>query len=409
MLVHAEIVTIGSELLDGAHADTNSLQLSRWLAELGIPVCAKCVLPDARDTIAEAMRDGLSRSGLVICTGGLGPTWDDCTREAAAEALGSRLRRDPRMLAHLRKRYRGRPMPLANLRQADRLEGASWLHNSCGSAPGQWCPAGEGRVIVLLPGPPRELESMFRQQLRPRLQRLAPSKPAVRMLRVAGLSESAVDDLVGELCRNPTDLQVTILATSEPAVELHLHGQRRAADQLARQLQKRLGSALFSRRPETLAAVVGKQLQEKRQSVAVAESCTGGLVAAQITATAGASGYFSGGIIAYDNEVKRRLLGVPDAVLRRHGAVSAECATAMAQGVRMRLKTDWGISVTGVAGPSGGSVAKPVGTVFIGLSGADGPATVHALRLTGEREVIRRWSAHHALNDLRLRLLGGVN
>lgn len=406
MFLHAEILTIGSELLDGVHADSNSLQLSRWLAELGIAVRAKMVVPDQHEIIAEAMRTCLARSALVICTGGLGPTWDDCTREAAARALGRTLQRDPRILAQLRRRYRGRSMPVSNLRQADRLAGAQWLRNDHGSAPGQWCPISTGRrVLVLLPGPPRELEAMYREQLVPRLRRLAAAPGSVRLMRVAGLSESAVDDQVGDLCRAPQGLRVTILATSEPAVELHIQGELRAINRLGRQLRLRLGDAIFSQRHESLAAVVGRRLQYLDQRVAVAESCTGGMLGAQITSAPGASAVFAGGVIAYSNAVKRRLLQVPASVLHRHGAVSAECAAAMASGARLRLGADWGVSVTGIAGPSGGTAAKPVGTVFIGLSRAGKPGWAREIRLAGDREVIRRWSAHHALNDLRLQLL----
>lgn len=406
-LSHAEIIAVGSELLDGAHPDSNSLHLSRWLGDLGIAVRAKHVVADAREAIAAALRTSLARSPLVFCTGGLGPTWDDCTREAAATALGRRLRPDPAMVAHIRRRYKGRAMPAVNLRQADRLAGAQWLNNHHGSAPGQWCAAGNGRFLVLLPGPTHEMEAMFHQAVLPRLRRLAPAPAATRLLRVAGMGESAVDERIEDLCRTVPGLQVTILANSEPAVELHVRGERKAADQLVRQLRARLGNAIFARRPLPLAKIVGEALRARGHTVAAAESCTGGMVGAQLSAIPGSSRYFLGGVIAYSNDVKRQWLGVPAALLRRHGAVSAACAAAMANGVRQKMGADWGIAVTGIAGPGGGSAAKPVGTVYIGLSRAGHPAETHALRLTGDRDVVRRWSAHHALNDLRLRLLGG--
>ncbi|MGH9518579.1 MAG: molybdopterin-binding protein, partial [Terriglobales bacterium] len=312
-LTHAEIIAVGSELLDGAHPDSNSLQLSLWLANLGICVRAKHVVTDEPEAIAAALRTSLARSPLVLCTGGLGPTWDDCTREAAATALRRSLRPDPRMLAHIRRRYKGRAMPIVNLRQADRLTGALWLHNHHGSAPGQWCRAGQGRFLVLLPGPTREMEAMFRDQVLPRLRRLAPAPLAARLLRVAGLGESAVDERVADLCRTPPSVQVTILANSEPAVELHIRGERRAADRLARQLRARLGSAVFASQPLPLAEVVGNALLAHGDTVAVAESCTGGMLGAQLSAIPGSSRYFLGGVIAYSNEVKRQLLGIPAA------------------------------------------------------------------------------------------------
>lgn len=413
--MQAETIAIGSELLGAERVDTDSLYLTRALAALGIEVVRKTVVPDDEAAIAGAMREGLARVPLVLCSGGLGPTEDDRTRAAAARALGRRLVRDPAAVARLRARFhrRRRPMPDINLRQADRLQAAEWLPNALGSAPGQWC-AARGRILVLLPGPPRELQHVFTTGVRPRLLARARSTAfASRVLSIVGMTESEVDAVAAPIysaCSNP---RTTILSTGGYQIELHFQARgptparaRALADRLARPVAAALGAAVFSRRQQSLAAVVGAALQARRQTVAVAESCTGGMLGAWLTQVPGASRYFRGGVVAYANPVKQALLGVRATTLRRQGAVSAACACEMARGVREKLGTHWGLAITGIAGPGGGTASKPLGTVFIGVSRRRRPAYALAFRFFGDREQIRRASVQFALNELRLRLLG---
>lgn len=411
---YAEIFAIGSELLDDAHLDTNSLFLSRELATLGISLLRKAVLPDDPAVIASALATSLRRVPLVVCCGGLGPTADDRTREAAARALHCGLHRDPRVVARLRRRFRryGRAMPANNLQQADRLACAEWLPNPRGSAPGQWCRS-PGGWLVLLPGPPAEMQAMFVRHVRPRLRALGASAVCfTRVLSLFGLPESEVDARVAPLYTRVQNPSTTILATSAPAIELRFRATagsaaaaRRFADGLAREAAAVLGEHVFSRDQESLAAVVGRLLAACSETVAVAESCTGGLLGSWLSAVPGASEYFLGGAISYSNALKRTLLGVPPRVLRVHGAVSAACARAMAEGVARRCAADWGVAITGIAGPTGGTSAKPVGTVFVALARRGEPGVVVPLALRGDRDTIRRFSAQWALHHLRLRLL----
>lgn len=409
----AEIIAIGSELLGSTRLDTNSLYLARELADLGMEVSQKHVVPDDRAVIAQALRASCARSPLVICSGGLGPTEDDCTREAAAEALGCALVRDAEAEARLRARMTRlrRALPANNLRQADRLAPAALLLNERGSAPGQWCATPAGH-LVLLPGPPDELRHVFAAGVLPRLRQLVPARALfTRVLSVAGLPESEVDAIAAPIYTQAAQVRTTILASPPGLVELHLRAWDRAlaparerAEALAGRLSVALGEAVYSREQESLAAVVGRALARRAETLAIAESCTGGLLGELLTRIPGASRYFLGGVLCYSNGVKRELLGVRAETLASQGAVSAACACELAEGVRARLQTDWGVSITGIAGPDGGSEEKPVGTVFVGFSHREQPAEAVALFLNGDRERIRWLGAQQALNRLRLRL-----
>src|ERR687886_1093115 len=411
-MLTAEIIAIGSELLTPTRSDTNSLWLTDQLNRIGIEVKLKTVVGDDDARLEEAIKDALRRSRVVITTGGLGPTEDDITRKIAARAMGRRLQLDEKVLAHIRAMFMrwGRAMPEINARQAMIIEGAEVLDNPNGSAPGMYVEH-EGRSVVLLPGPPRELKPMFESQVKPKLAAKAGDVRVVRrMLRVSGLGESAVDEKIAPVYRQYTNPQTTILF-NRSEIEIHLTAQGKTEqeaelllDGLAGQIEERLGEAIFAFRGEKLEEVVGLRLAVGGFTLAVAESCTGGLISQRLTEVPGSSVYFMEGVITYSNDAKIRSLGVDSELLSRHGAVSAEVAEAMAEGVRRRADTDFGLSVTGIAGPGGGTEEKPVGLVFIALS--DDAHTAHRkMILPGDRHLIRWRASQAALDLLRRRLI----
>jgi nicotinamide-nucleotide amidase len=416
----AEIIAAGSELLTPFRLDSNSLYLTAELNALGVACRRKQVVGDRQEDLAGAMREALGRADLVFVTGGLGPTDDDVTRPAAAAATGAALVAEAGLAEGLRRRFaaRGWAMPERNLRQAERLEGAEILPNPNGSAPGQWLPL-QRAVLCLLPGPPRELRPMWTAEVAPRVQRwcaargLAPVPLAARQLTVAGRPESAVDEIAAPIYGRYPEVETTILAASPGEIELHLRAPAPLSarlEALLAELAAALAPAVFTTRGEPLEAVVGARLRARGQTLAVAESCTGGLLAGRVTAVAGASDYFPGGVVSYGNEVKARELGVRRETLEAFGAVSAECAAEMAAGLRRRWGVDWALAITGIAGPGGGSAEKPVGTVFIALAGPEtwrAEPEVQRCRLSGERDRIRRWSTTLALEALRQALGDG--
>ncbi len=408
----AEIIAVGSEMLTPAHLDTNSLFLTHRLNAAGFELHLKTVVGDDSDDIREALCAALGRSRLIVITGGLGPTEDDLTRDAVAAALGRRLALDPGILAGLRKKILRRSLPSSRLveRQAETIEGARVLPNDCGTAPGMWIQHGDA-VIVLLPGPPRELEAMFESQVEPLLAKLSPFRRLASLsFRVTGMMESQVDGLVSPIYRQYPEVQAIVLAGKG---FIGLQFLRRLApgensadlEELSAKIRAALGDAIFTESDESLEAVVGRMLREAGLTLAVAESCTSGLMAARITAVPGSSDYFLGGILCYSNDVKTGLCGVPADVLHRHGAVSAETAEALARGIRERLGSSIGLSITGIAGPGGGSEEKPVGLVWFGLADGAGCATERRV-FGGGREAVRERAAAFALTLLRSRLLG---
>jgi nicotinamide-nucleotide amidase len=411
-MLSAEIIAVGSELLTPFRTDTNSLWLTGQLNSVGIEVKLKTVVGDDDARLEETIRDALKRSSCVVLTGGLGPTEDDITRKIAARALGRRLQLDERVLEDIRAKFArwGRQMPEINARQAMVIEGGQVLDNPHGSAPGIYLEA-DGRVVVLLPGPPREMKPMFETHVLPKLSEKAGGvRVARRVLRVAGLGESAVDERIAPVYTQYKNPQTTILF-NRSEIEIHLTAQAKSEaeaelllDGLAGQIEERLGEAIFAFRGETMEEVVGLRLAVNGFTLATAESCTGGLIAERLTEVPGSSSYFMEGVVTYSNEAKTRLLGVPAELIEEHGAVSAEVAEAMAEGVKQRAGVDFGLSVTGIAGPGGGSEEKPVGLVYIAL--ADDAHTEHRrLMLPGDRHLIRWRASQAALDLLRRRLV----
>ncbi|HEY0005533.1 MAG TPA: competence/damage-inducible protein A [Pyrinomonadaceae bacterium] len=411
-MLTAEIIAIGSELLTPDRTDTNSLWLTEKLNSIGIEVKLKVIVGDDDARLEEAIRDALKRSRIVITTGGLGPTEDDITRKIAARALGRRLLLNEKVLEEIRTKFMsfGRAMPEINSRQAMVIDGAEVLDNPHGSAPGMYIEH-EGRSVVLLPGPPREMRPMFENLVQPKLVTRAGDVRVVRrVLRVAGIGESAVDEKIAPIYTQYKNPQTTILF-NKSEIEIHLTAQAKTEqdaelllDGLAGQIEEQLGDAIFAFRGETIEEVVGLRLAVGGFTLAVAESCTGGLISQRLTSIEGSSVYFMEGVVTYSNEAKMRALGVDQGLIERHGAVSAEVAEAMAEGVRRRADTDFGLSVTGIAGPGGGSEKKPVGLVYIALS--DDAHTEHRkLRLPGDRQLIRWRASQSALDLLRRRLI----
>jgi nicotinamide-nucleotide amidase len=411
-MLSAEIIAIGSELLTPDRADTNSLWLTEKLNGIGVEVKLKTIVGDDDARLEETIKDSIKRSSIVIMTGGLGPTEDDITRKVAARAMGRRLMLNEKVLEEISARFLkwGRKMPQINSRQAMVMEGAEVLDNPNGTAPGMFLEH-EGRDVVLLPGPPREMRPMFENFVLPKLTAKAGDVRVVRrILRVAAMGESAVDERIAPVYSQYKNPQTTILF-NRSEIEIHLTAQAKTEqdaelllDGLAGQIEERLGDAIFAFRGETMEEVVGLRLAVCGFTLAVAESCTGGLVAQRLTEIPGSSVYFMEGVVAYSNEAKVRTLGVDSDLITRHGAVSAEVAEAMAEGVRRRADTDFGLSVTGIAGPGGGSEEKPVGLVYIALS--DDAHTEHRkLMLPGDRHLIRWRSSQAALDLLRRRLI----
>ncbi len=414
--MNAEIIAVGSELLTPFRMDTNSLYLTEQINQLGVEVVFKSVVGDDLKRLVEAAKYALVRSEIVVFSGGLGPTEDDLTREAVAESLGISLRRDEDVLAGIERRFaaRGWKMSPNNAKQADVLEGAVVLPNANGTAPGQWLSGkfdGRERIVILLPGPPHELKALFEAECRERLRAKLPAAfLANRVLKVAMLGESHVDARVAPIYKRYTDVQTTILAG---AGEIQLHFKSRAetmeaaqarVDEAADAVEEELDDAVFSRDGESLEQIVGYWLQMRNATLAVAESCTGGLLGERITSVGGSSRYFAGGVIVYSNAVKTELAGVPADMIERHGAVSREVAAALAEGIRYRCEATLGIGITGVAGPTGGTPEKPVGLVFHALA-SDGGTEVIERNFPGDRKRIRWFATTLALDMVRRKLM----
>lgn len=408
----AEIIAIGSELLAPDRTDTNSLWLTEQLNQLGIEVKLKTIVGDDDARLEETIKDAVRRSKVVITTGGLGPTEDDITRKITARALGRRLLLDEQVLAEIKQRFKGFgvAMPERNSRQAMVIEDAEVLPNPNGTAPGMFIDH-DGTAMILLPGPPREMKPMFGNYVRSKLEsRAGKIRVLRRMLRVAGLGESAVDEKIAPVYTQYDNPQTTILF-NQTEIEIHLIARGRTEeevnallDKVVLQIEEKLGDSIFSFNGEKMEEVVGLKLSLGGYTLAVAESCTGGLLAQRITEVPGSSKYFIEGVVTYANEAKTRALGVEPILLLEHGAVSGPVAEAMAEGIRNRAGTDFGISITGVAGPGGGSEEKPVGTVFIALASEAG--TEHRrFKLPGDRNLVRWRASQAALEMLRRKLL----
>jgi nicotinamide-nucleotide amidase len=414
--VNAEIIAVGSELLTPHRMDTNSLYLTEQLNLLGVDVIFKSVVGDNLRRLVAATQHALFRSDILIFSGGLGPTEDDLTREAVAEALGIGLRRDPEILRNLEERFaaRGWKMATNNAKQADVLDGATVLPNFNGTAPGQWLSGqfdGREHILVLLPGPPHELKALFESEVRERLRAKVPTAfLATRTLKVAMLGESHVDARVAPIYTRYSDVDTTILAG---AGEIELHFKTRATtqdaaqarvDEVAGLVEDELDDAVYSRDGQSLEQIVGYWLQMRGATLAVAESCTGGLLAERITSVSGSSRYFIGGAVVYSNPLKTEFAGVPADMIERHGAVSREVAAALAEGIRYRCESTLGVGITGVAGPGGGTAEKPVGLVFHAVAN-DRRTDVAQRNFPGDRKRIRRLATTMALDMVRRELM----
>jgi nicotinamide-nucleotide amidase len=408
--MRAEIIAVGSEMLTAERVDTNSLYLTDQLNSLGVEVVAKHVVGDDRARLAEMVKRAASCSEVVIITGGLGPTEDDLTRDAVADALDRKQIFHEDISRRLEERFRriGRRMAEVNRRQAYIIDGADVLPNDRGTAPGQWIEE-SGGYILLLPGPPHEMKAMFERQCLGRLERIVP-KLVIRTLtlRVAGMSESELDQLISPVYKKYTNPVTTVLAGGgdiQVLLRARCTSEAEAAALLAEvggPIEALLGDRVYSRNGDPLEVVVGAMLRGRGATLAVAESCTGGMLAERITQVPGSSAYFVGGFITYTDRMKMELLGVGAAILKEHGAVSQACAEAMALGARRRTGATFALSVTGVAGPEGGSEATPVGTVFIGLADAAG-RQVTRRQFLGDRARIRAFACQTALDLLRRR------
>ncbi|MGD0497862.1 MAG: competence/damage-inducible protein A [Bryobacteraceae bacterium] len=416
--MNAEIIAVGSEMLTPERVDTNSLYLTGELNRIGVEVVAKAVIGDDRDLLAAAVRGALARSPLVILTGGLGPTEDDVTRAAAAQALGRELVFSPEIAEALERRFAraGRKMAPINRRQAFVIQGAEVLPNDRGTAPGLWIEE-SGAALMLLPGPPHELKGMFESQCLPRLTHMVPGEAIHTLaLRVAGMGESDLDQLIAPVYTKYRNPATTILAANGE-IQVHLRARCSSPEkadallaEVAGPIEQLLGDRVYSRNGDPLEVVVGGLLRARRATVAVAESCTGGMLGERFTSVPGSSEYFAGGFITYTDAMKVELLGVSPETLVRFGAVSREAAEAMAMGALRRAGAAYALSVTGVAGPDApaGSGGEPpaVGTVWVGLAGPSGVSASRRVFL-GDRQRIRILAVHTALDLLR-RLLAGL-
>ena len=408
----AEIIAVGSELLTPDRLDTNSLFLTEELNKLGIEVLRKTIVGDNRELLAEAFRDALNRVPVVITSGGLGPTEDDLTRETVAELLGRKLRRNEEVVRAIEARFRSlkRAMPAVNIRQAMVPEGAEVLQNPRGTAPGLWL-EDSGRMIALLPGPPRELKPLFLEQVFPRLQRrVSGVRMFHRELRVTGLGESHVEERLRSIYTRYSEVNTTILA-APGEVQIHLRAwsdnaaqTNTALDEMIRSFELALGDRIFAHSAVSLEEVIAEILTANRATVAAAESCTGGLLAERLTRVPGSSNYFLGGAVCYSNELKTAWADVPAELIQAKGAVSSEVAIALADGIRRRVGSTLGVGITGIAGPGGGSEEKPVGTVHIALASSEG-VKERVVHLPGDREMIRLFATQVALDMVRMHFL----
>lgn len=402
--LQAEVVCIGTELLLGEIVDTNAAYIAEQLASLGINLYYKTTVGDNWLRLSAALGIALSRSNLVIISGGLGPTQDDMTKEVLAAVVGHplMLRSDAHEQIKSYLSNHGRPVTDNNKRQAMLPEGADIIPNPVGTAPGVWLEH-QDKLIICLPGVPHEMKAMMEQTVIPNLLKrhhLAPLHSKV--LRFSGIGESALEEKLMDLIENQTNPTLA-LYPGLGEVRLRLTCRAQSAEEaetyftpVEKEIRRRLDPYLYATGDATLEEIIGEMLTKRGFTVGTAESCTGGLIGHRLTSVSGSSRYYRGGIVAYDNAVKVSTLGVPEDLLRQHGAVSKEVALAMAKGVRVKLDSDFGIGVTGIAGPGGGTDEKPVGTVYVACSSKEGETYSHRL-FRGDRGVIKRRAAHEGL------------
>lgn len=405
-----EIINTGSELMLGFVLNTHQQWLCRQLADRGYVVSRQVAIADTADAIKQAVSEALPRANLIITTGGLGPTSDDITRDMIAALLGRKLTEDATIVAAIEEFFavRKRPMPAKTRIQAMVPEGAIVLPNANGTAPGLAMQTASG-WLIMLPGPPRELRPMFTNQLLPLLDRMFPNPGTFtcKVLKTTGVGESVVEEKVEPLLADlfKQGLEIGYCArVGEVDVRLVSRGNPALVEKGEEIIRHKMGSFVFGLEGESLESVIVRKLTERKQTLALAESCTGGFIANRITNVPGASAVFLAGLVTYANEAKEKFLGVKNETLAANGAVSEAVAREMAEGVRQQTGSDFAISVTGIAGPGGGTPEKPVGTVFIGLA-RNGPTIVKRFRNNYDRETFKFTTSQQALDLLRRELL----
>lgn len=407
--MRAEIICIGTELLLGDIVNTNAAFLSRKLSEIGVDMYHQVTVGDNPRRLIEALRSAASRADIVLTSGGLGPTVDDITMETVGRLIGSPMVTDKGVLRDIKAYFKARHVrfPCESTRQAIVPRDATLIRNKVGSAPGLISDY-LGAKIICLPGPPREIEAMFTNDVVPYLKKTFGLTQAFRSrtIKITGLPESRVDGIIHDLLQLNPPTTVGIYAKLGQ-VELKImskapnaHAAERAISKVEREIRKRLGDHIFGVDDETLESAVGALLKKMRLTIAIAESCTGGLVTHRLTNVSGSSDYFMMGLVAYSNQIKERILGVPPELLAKYGAVSEEVALRMAKGIRFLARTNIGIGITGIAGPTGGTAKKPVGLVYIALA-AGKKHIVRECRFLGSREEIKHQASQAALNLIR--------
>ena len=412
--MQAELLAVGSELLVPGRQETNASTITRYLLERGCKVVARTTIADDAPALTASFRLAWSRADLIIATGGLGPTEDDLTRECAADALGVSLIREASYIEWLKERFKqfGRPMPSVNEKQADRLDGGRLLMNAKGSAPGQIFER-DGKMLVLLPGPPREMVPLFEREVLPIVEaRSSGERLVMRVIRIAGMGESDVEQLIAPIYKSFTNPVTTILGGASE-VELQLVGTGRdeaeaneRVEALAARIRETLGARVFTEKGETIEQVVARLLIERGLKLAIAESCTGGLVTSRLVTVPGASSFLDRAFVTYSNQAKMDEVGVTAATLAAHGAVSEETAREMAKGALAVAKADVAIAVTGIAGPTGGTAEKPVGLVCFALEGKLGSRSSRRVFPSNDRERTIQQASNSALEILRRALVG---
>ena len=407
--MNCELLSVGTELLLGEILNTNAQYLSKELAKLGISVYYQTTVGDNPKRLSDAVKNALDRSDMVILTGGLGPTADDLTKETVAEFFNLALIRDSRSEQRIKdyfKKIRSKTVP-SNFKQADMPEGCIILDNNNGTAPGGIIEK-DGKLAIFLPGPPFEMKAMYEESVYPFLRKRCPNQLYSRELQTFGIGESRLEDMLSPVMKNQTDptiapyakesgvmLRLTTMATSKEEADLRF-------EPVEREIEKIAGDIIFGYGDEELQDAVYKLLKEKNLKIATAESCTGGMLGEFLTSVSGISKYYEMGVVTYSNDVKEKLLGVSCDTLLKYGAVSEQTAKEMALGMQKKSGADIAISITGIAGPTGGSEEKPVGLVYVGLADSKGNVFVKELHLTGARERIRRITVKNALNMARL-------
>lgn len=412
--MRAEIVSVGTELLLGQIVDTNAAYLARVLSELGISMYRRTTVGDNRERLLAALQEALTSADVVFTIGGLGPTMDDITRDVLAEAMGDTLVQDEQIAQQLRRFFAQRGMPIleSNLRQALVPRSGRAIPNPHGTAPGLLFEGKDGKIAIALPGPPNEFIPMVNEQVMPHLRARTGGKGVIRsrILRVIGIGESFVEDKLKDLMQSSYPTVAPYAKVGEVHLRITAFAETaEAADQViaerATQIRERLGHVVYGEGEDTLELAVVRLLQQRGETAATGESCTGGLLAGRITDVPGSSKVFLGGVVAYSNAAKTVFLGVPAELIERVGAVSEEVAQALAEGARDRFGATYGIGITGIAGPEGGTPEKPVGLVYIALSQENYKTTVERCEFIGSRGIIRQRATQTALNSLRLRLL----